>query len=272
VLLGQSGTADVLVGYEDTDTGVRTVSQNVLVVNGSSTEESIAERRRLFLNAVWWLLHKPLCGLTDLAISQSASADPASTGEALTYTLTVQRSGECQGTGVTVTHVLPANVKFVTAESPQGTWSESNGVVTFHLGLLEGVMIELTVTVTPVKPGPAVSTVRVRGNEREQNLNNNTSTLTVQVDGVALAQAAASVANGGTVSLPSVQSILSLTALPGGLIELAFVGELGGRYVVETSTDLVTWTSLAEFVSSDRAITIADRPTTSVQFYRVLRR
>ena len=29
--------------------------------------------------SVWWLLRKPLCGLTDLAVSQRASANPANT-------------------------------------------------------------------------------------------------------------------------------------------------------------------------------------------------
>ena len=103
VLLGQSGDTDVLVAYEDQATGVRTVTQNVLALNGSNDAQSIVERKRLFQNAVWWLLRKPLCGLTDLLISQTASANPVRTGTQLAYTITVQRSGECEGTGVTVT-------------------------------------------------------------------------------------------------------------------------------------------------------------------------
>jgi uncharacterized repeat protein (TIGR01451 family) len=180
--LGESGTADLLLAYESPATGVRTVTQNFLVVTGSDENESVLERQRLFQNAVWWLLRRPLCGLTDLLVSQTALPSSPKVGAEVTYTLTVQRTGECEGTGVVVTDVLPAGVKFVSAETPQGTWSEANGVVSFHLGLVQEVFLPLKVTVIPMQPGQLINLVQIRGKEREQNLANNSSTLTATAE------------------------------------------------------------------------------------------
>src|SRR5262249_29863116 len=241
-LLGQSGNSDVLTANEDPATGERSVSQNVLVVNGSNDVQSISERKRLFENAVWWLLRRPLCGLTDLVISPDASADQANTGEPLIYTLTVQRSGECEGTGAIVTDTLPPGVKFVSANTPQGTWSEADGVVTFHLGLLEEVFLQLTVTVVPQSPGPIVNNVRIRNNEREQNLNNNVASLTVQVQGAPVGLQ--DQLNG------KVGPVLSLEIGPDGLIQLNVTGEVGVSYAIESSEDLATWALWSQFVAT----------------------
>jgi hypothetical protein len=71
---------------------------------------------------------------------------------------------------VIVTDALPPNMKCVSADTPQGTWWEANGVVTFRLGLLEAVYLKLHVTVIPTAPGQATNVAKIRGNEREQNL------------------------------------------------------------------------------------------------------
>ena len=179
ITVARSGSADVVLARQDPATGVRSVTQNILLAIGLNSAASTEERRRLFLNAVWWLLRKPVCGLTDLAISQSASPNPAVAGSALTFVLTVQRTGECDATEVIVRDVLPEDATFVSAHTPQGTWSEAEGVVTFNLGAFEDTALELRVTVLPTAPGELSNTVKVRGDERDPNLRNNASSIDV---------------------------------------------------------------------------------------------
>jgi uncharacterized repeat protein (TIGR01451 family) len=180
VLLASSASADVLVAYQDPATGVRTVSQNVLVVDKSSAPDSIDERHRLFLNAVWWLLRKPLCGLTDIAISESAPTNVVG-GTPFTLSLAAQRSGECEPTGVVVTDTLPSGLTLVAADTPQGTWSQNGATVTFHLGLMQEVLVPLTITVVPNQVGSVTNIVSIRCNEREQNLQNNSASLAIEI-------------------------------------------------------------------------------------------
>jgi uncharacterized repeat protein (TIGR01451 family) len=260
VLLGQSGDADVLLANEDPGTGLRTVTQNFMVVNGSNDSDSISERQRLFLNAVWWLLRKPSCDLSDLAIQQTAAPNPANTGNQLTYTLTVQRSGECEPTGVTVTDVLSPNVTFVSADTPQGTWSEDSGVVTFHLGLLQDTVLQLTVVVEPLQPGQITNNVQIRGNESDVNLNNNSSSLTLNVQGNPIPQA-----------VTDAQLSLGIGITSDGSPEIRFNGQSGVTYTIQTSTDLTTWTPWANVIGAGTMSTLSNLPKDDVRFYRIVR-
>jgi uncharacterized repeat protein (TIGR01451 family) len=260
-LLATSGNTEVLVDFEDPSSGERTVSQNFLAADASSNTDSIAERKRLFQNVVWWLLRKPLCNLIDFAIAESASNDPAQTGQPLTYTLTVQRTGECEGTGVVVTDVLPTGVQFVSAETPQGTWTEANGVVTFHLGALQDTL-QLTITVTPTQPGPLVNFVRIRGNESEQNLNNNTASLTVQ------AQGAAVMMNAYTGNRTP-QAAFSVLRSGDGLILIQVRSDIGTTWILETSDDLVHWTTRTQFTAGASATEFNYRLEGRATFYRL---
>jgi len=55
VLLAKSGQHDVIVAFQDPATGARRVTQNVLAFIGSD-ESGIAQKKKLFKNAVSWLL------------------------------------------------------------------------------------------------------------------------------------------------------------------------------------------------------------------------
>jgi uncharacterized repeat protein (TIGR01451 family) len=214
-----------------------------------------------------------LCGLTDLVVSQASDNLSVRTGDLVTYSLIVQRSGECEGTGITLTDTLPAGMQFVSASSPQGTWSEANGVVTFHLGLLQDVYLEVTVTARTLVPGLHVNAVLIRGNEREQNLNNNSSSLTVQAEGPALprAQSASAAGLDGT-PIAEYQETLAARLTNDGFVQVQLTGEVGIRYTIETSTDLTTWAPWTEVTSSATAISLRDKPGAGFRFYRAVRR
>jgi uncharacterized repeat protein (TIGR01451 family) len=261
-LLARSGNSDVLVALEDPNTGVRTVSQDFLAVDGSNDSDSLSERKRLFQNAVWWLLRYPICDLTDLVIGETASINPAQTGQPLTYTLTLQRSGECEATGVIVTDVLPPGVKFVSANTPQGTWTEGNGVVTFHLGAMQEVFIQLTVTVTPTQPGSITNVVRIRGNESEQSISNNSASLALQVQGNPVTANAQSVG-------AAPRAIFFALRSADDLMSLQVQADLGTEWILESSNDLVHWTAHTRFTVTAPVIEVTSPLQGQATFYRL---
>jgi serine protease len=56
----------------------------------------------------------------DLSITKSDSPDPATVGQALTYSLAVSNAGPDGASGVTVADTLPASVTFVSSTPSQG--------------------------------------------------------------------------------------------------------------------------------------------------------
>jgi len=173
VLCGKSGDVDLLLAYEDPGTAVRTVTQNVLAFD-QSDDNAVAERKILFENAVWWLLKKPICGLTDMALAMAGSANPVVVGQQLVYSLRVNQSGECDGTGVSVTDALSSSVTFVSATTSRGNWTQTNGVVKFTLGSFsQGATADMTITVVPTQAGLLTNTTQVRSNERDVRPDNN---------------------------------------------------------------------------------------------------
>ena len=63
-----------------------------------------------------------LTGLAaDLALTESASPNPATASLPLTYTLTITNNGPATAIGVTVTDALPASVTFSSVSASQGT-------------------------------------------------------------------------------------------------------------------------------------------------------
>ena len=54
IVLGVSGAHDVLLAFEDSVTGVRSVTQNCLLTDGAATDQTL--RNNLLKNAVAWLL------------------------------------------------------------------------------------------------------------------------------------------------------------------------------------------------------------------------
>ena len=159
---------------------VRTVTQNVLVFDNSD-EEAVAERETLFENAVWWLLRKLTCGLTDMSITMEA-ADSVPVGQPLIYSITVKQGGECDGEKVTVTDPLPPGMTFVSATTSRGSWRQSNGVVKFSLGLFtQGASADLTITVVPTQAGSLSNTATVRSNGRDVRPDNNVATVNTTV-------------------------------------------------------------------------------------------
>jgi uncharacterized repeat protein (TIGR01451 family) len=73
---------------------------------------------------------------TDLSITKVGSADPVNSGQALSYTLTVQNNGPNAAGNIQVTDTLPTGLTYNSATGTGWTCSESSGTVTCDLAAL----------------------------------------------------------------------------------------------------------------------------------------
>jgi uncharacterized repeat protein (TIGR01451 family) len=229
----------------------------------------MAERKILFENAVWWLLRKPICGLTDMSLAMTDAPDPVTVNQQLVYSLRVGQSGECFGTGVMVTDPLPPGVTFVTATTSHGTWTETNGVVKFNLGSFsQGVTPNLTITVIPTVVGSITNTASIRSNERDVNLNNNVATVITTV--TSPVPPAPQPAQSGTDTEAAAQPHVSVVRDANGAAQIRLSGAVGRHYLIETSTNLTDWTEWTDFENTAPTMQIAEPLTLDGEkkFYR----
>jgi uncharacterized repeat protein (TIGR01451 family) len=88
----------------------------------------------------------------DLAVTAAVNSGPVAVGSDLNYTFTVANLGTGMATGVVLTHMLPANVTFVSATPSQGSATENAALseVTASLGtILGGANATVEVDVIP---------------------------------------------------------------------------------------------------------------------------
>ncbi|MBU0679300.1 MAG: thrombospondin type 3 repeat-containing protein [Verrucomicrobia bacterium] len=70
----------------------------------------------------------------DIAVSKTGAPSPTAVGSNIVYTMTVTNDGPTNALSTVLTDRLPTGVSFVSAAVSQGSWSESNLVVTCDLG------------------------------------------------------------------------------------------------------------------------------------------
>ena len=128
------------------------------------------------------------CG-TDLAISKTASPEPAIAGASLTYVVTVDNNGPTNATNVKVVDTLPAELTF---QADTGSCVEAPvGTLTCDLGNLDAgasTSFTISVQVEPVssanaeEPTTVISTAQVSSHIGETDESNNTAILVSMVE------------------------------------------------------------------------------------------
>jgi uncharacterized repeat protein (TIGR01451 family)/CSLREA domain-containing protein len=118
---------------------------------------------------------------TDLSVALSDNPDPVVEGDNFTYTARATNTGTATAQNVTLTHVLPAGISFVSATNG---CSESGGVVQCDLGTIAGnTSASARVVVRQSAEGSLSSTVTVLGgNVQDPDISNNTDTETTTVN------------------------------------------------------------------------------------------
>ncbi len=117
-----------------------------------------------------------VCGLADLAVSQTDDPDPVAVDQPLTYTVTVSNGGPSTAEGTTLVDTLPTDATPVSSVPSQGSCGESSGVVTCDLGsLASGAHATVLVKITPGTPGTATNRAEVAASTTDPDLSNNVS-------------------------------------------------------------------------------------------------
>ncbi|MHB8745256.1 MAG: FG-GAP-like repeat-containing protein [Gammaproteobacteria bacterium] len=123
----------------------------------------------------------------DLAITQSATPNPALLQNPTDLRLTVTNLGRDTATGAIVTDTLPAGVTFVSATSDDGgSCSPSGGVVTCLLNnMIRNAVVHVDIQVRPTSLATMSNTASVTANELDSIQSNNQTSASVNVIPVA---------------------------------------------------------------------------------------
>jgi uncharacterized repeat protein (TIGR01451 family) len=115
----------------------------------------------------------------DVAIVKTATPNPVSQGETLTYTLAVTNNGPASATTVTVADTLPTAVTYLSVTTTTGTCSEAGGTVTCLLGTMANAgTATITILTVAGTPGVVSNTATVTADQTDPDPANNSSTQT----------------------------------------------------------------------------------------------
>src|SRR5262249_3976892 len=153
-----------LVAFQDFTVGGvgRTLTQTFRVASGTN-EVSLAERKRLFQNAVWWLLNCRRCANLNVKPEDNASPPSVTVGEVFSYKLLVRHNGACEALAVIVSSLLPPGMEFKEARTQRGQARYSDDIVTFDVGrMTSGATNEMEIIVRPTLPGLLTNAITLR--------------------------------------------------------------------------------------------------------------
>jgi uncharacterized repeat protein (TIGR01451 family) len=260
--LAWCGATPVLVaspGPRRPDYGeVRIVTQALRLVDGGDDASAI-ERKKLFQNAVCWVLRTCAdCPSVEVVLDPTFQQVPdrGYVGEALTYTETLLVGGECLAMALTWTNLLSPSVMFSSATSSRGTpcYDRSRHMVMLYLPSMHGGeenKVLMTVTVVPQRPGEITNFVGVAIKDQEVRYDNNSLEFVTLIEGLVE------------------QPVLGIVRAETGY-ELRLSGQAGQWYAIQRSVDLNTWFTLRKVSGPEwtvRLWEIAD-PKASRQFFR----
>jgi uncharacterized repeat protein (TIGR01451 family) len=118
----------------------------------------------------------------DVAVTQTATPDPAVAGFNISYTVTVYNNSAVTATGVALTNNLPAGVSVTSTRVSQGAVSQSGNTLSWSIGTLTNQAVALlNVTVRSTAAGVLINSATVSLAQADPDPANNLSTLATTV-------------------------------------------------------------------------------------------
>ncbi|MGO8747426.1 MAG: beta strand repeat-containing protein [Thermoguttaceae bacterium] len=166
----QNGNASFTVNFSTAVPVGQVVSATATDPNNNTSEFSLAAPVATAASA-------------DLAVTATASANPAVVGANLIYTITVTNNGPGTALAVTLIDTLPVSATLVSAAYSQGNSSIDNGAVTLYLdSLASGASATLTLVVTPTMAATITDTASATADTPDPNLSNNNASVQTTVN------------------------------------------------------------------------------------------
>ena len=91
-------------------------------------------------------------GTADLRLSKTVDNPAATTGQTITFTLTLTNAGPANATRVAVQDLLPAGLRFVGATPSQGSYDPATGIWTLAIAARSTATLSLSTTLTTSNP------------------------------------------------------------------------------------------------------------------------
>jgi uncharacterized repeat protein (TIGR01451 family) len=175
----------------------------------------------------------------DLALDLAGPSSPVNAGGNLTYTITVSNNGPNLVTDARVFDRLPAGVTFLSATSPQGVCTQSNGLVTCTLNALtNGGNATVSIVIMPPLETILTNTAAVYSSANDANPENNSSSLLTTVHGTAsmAVMPAAGLTSSGTTGGPFNPYVQNYTLTNDGTAQLSWQAFPTANWVGLSST------------------------------------
>jgi len=186
-----------------------------------------------------------------LSVSTIEAPNPAMGGGNVNYQVTVENSGPDNATGVYLTNIIPAGATLAGAPVivPSGSYTTSGRTVTCNLGTISnGASATVTFAIIAGTAASITNTAIATTTSTDLNLAGSTNVIITPV-------------------IINVQASLSAT-LSGTTLQLNLSGSAGQTYEIQTSTNLISWTTISTNTGS--FTTNQSTASTRQRFYRAV--
>lgn len=125
----------------------------------------------------------------DMTVLLSGTPDPVTLNNTLTYAVIVTNQGPSAATSVQLTNTLPPGVTFLSANTAQGSCSQSAGVVRCTIGSVNaGAAVTVSIAVRPPTSGLLTNRAQVGASSLDPNQANNTVTVVTKANAAPVIQ------------------------------------------------------------------------------------